>query len=57
MPLNVLIGIFVFLCGLCLTASICIYISAQELHSRSIEILNIAVEWIEERKDKEAEHE
>ena len=57
MPLNVLIGIFVFLCGLCLTASICIYISAQELHSRSIEILNIAVEWIEERKDKEANHE
>ena len=57
MPLNVLIGIFVFLCGLCLTASICIYISAQELFSRTIDILNVVHDWIEQRKGKEASHE
>ena len=55
MPLNWVVSIFVVLCGFCLTASICIYISAQELFSRTIDILNVVHDWIEQSNKKEAE--
>ena len=57
MALNVAIGIVVFLCVLCLSASIAVCIKAQELHTQSVELFELVYDWIEQSKDKEAEHE
>ena len=48
------------LCILCLVASIAVLIKAQETHSRCVEILVCAYEWLEQIRHegrKEAEHE
>ena len=57
MTLNVAITVVVVLCVLCLTASIAICIRAQELHTQSLELFGLVYDWIEQNKDKEAEHE
>ena len=48
------------LCILCLVASVAVLIKAQELHSRSVDILVCAYDWLEQNRykyGKEAEHE
>ena len=46
---------------LCLSASIAVLIKTQELHSRCIDILVVAYDWLEQSRYKygkeEAEHE
>ena len=48
------------LCILCLVTSVAVLIKAQELHSRSVDILVCAYDWLEQNRykyGKEAEHE
>ncbi|MBR0035877.1 MAG: hypothetical protein IJP54_09395 [Synergistaceae bacterium] len=48
------------LCILCLVASMAVLIKAQELHSRSVDILVVAYDWLEQcryKYGKETEHE
>ena len=57
MTLNIAISVVVVLCILCLAASIAICIRAQELHTQSLELFGLVYDWIEQHKDKKAEHE
>ena len=48
------------LCILCLVASMAVLIKAQELHSRSVDILVVAYDWLEQcryKYGKKTEHE
>lgn len=48
------------LCILCLVASVGVLIKAQELHSRSVDILVVAYDWLEQNRyiyGKEDKHE
>ena len=56
MTLNVAISVVVVLCVLCLTGAFCILVRAQELHTQSLELFRLVYDWIEQNKDKEAEH-
>ena len=56
MTLNIAISIVVVLCGLCLTGAVCVLIRAQEIHTQSLELFGLVYEWIEQNKDKEANH-
>ena len=55
MPLNLAISIFVVLCGVCFVAAVFLYINAKELHSRSMEILDIALDCLARSEDEKAE--
>ena len=57
MALNAAIGIVVCLCILSLSGSIAVLIRAQELHTQSVELFGLVYDWIEQSKEKEAEHE
>ncbi len=55
MPLSFCIG-FTVMAGLgiiCLTASIAVLIKTQEVHSRCIDILVVAHDWLEQARLKE----
>ena len=56
MTLNIAITIVVMLCAMCLTGAVCVLIRAQELHTQSLELFGLVYDWIEQSKDKEAEH-
>ena len=56
MTLNIAITIVVVLCVLCLTGAVCVLVRAQELHTQSLELFGLVYDWIEQNKDKEAEH-
>ena len=45
------------LCILCLTGAVCVLVRAQELHTQSVELFGLVYDWIEQNKDKEADHE
>ena len=62
MPVSFIAGFCMMgaLCIICLVASMAVLIKAQELHSRSVDILVVAYDWLEQCKYKyeknEAEH-
>ena len=57
MPLSFIVGVWLIgvLCIVCLFISMATLIKAQEAHSKSIEVLDVAICWLEESKGKEAE--
>ena len=57
MTLNFAISVVVCLCVLCLSGAVCVLVRAQELHTQSIELFGLVYDWIEQNKDKEADHE
>ena len=60
LTLNLAVSMIVLLCGMSivsLLASIAVCIKAQELHTQSMELFGLVYDWIEQSKDKEAEHE
>ena len=56
MTLNLAVSMMVFLCGVCivcLLASIVVFIKVQEVHSRCVDILVCAHDWLEKVRLRE----